>query len=169
WVDGDVILGNPNIKLEVFVPKDDNIHFICATDYVGLNDGIFMIRVNSWSLNFMMRAMAYQYYHKEEDMYFADQAALNSVLVNDQEEEHYMIVPQDWFNRYRNNIKPGDFIIHFAGDPHRNEDAKKIRQNMYSKPDWCAGQTNKQLREKVLKYYEEHSKIEDRIKLKLFT
>jgi len=167
WVDSDVLLTNPNIKLEVFIPKDSNINFIAAKDGNGLNAGVFMIRVCSWSLNFMMRAVTYQYYFNEEVLSFSDQSALNNVLVKFQEEKHYVIVPQNWFNNYIYDIKPGVFLIHFPGKKNKDELSSKIRKEVYADPQWGSHRTNKKLREEVLKYYEEQSKPEKKIKLKI--
>jgi len=169
WTDSDVVLANPNIKLEAFIPKDNNIHFIATTDHHGLNAGVFLIRVCSWSLNFLMRAITYQYYFNEDVLEFSDQSALNNVLVKFNEEDHYVIVPSKWFNKYPNNIKTNDFnfIIHFAGKKNKDELSSQIRNEIYSDPKWGTGMTNKQLREIVLKYYEEQTKPEKKKKLKM--
>jgi len=48
WVDSDVILANPNIKLEAFLPNENmnNIHFIISDDVNELNNGVFFLRVH---------------------------------------------------------------------------------------------------------------------------
>jgi len=170
WVDSDVVLSNPNIKLEVFVPTDNDIHLLFSTDHNGLNAGVFLLRVHSWTLNFLMRAKSYQYYNKEEDLYFVDQAALNNALVTDHEELHYMIVPSQWFNsqQFRHPRKKGDLIYHFAGrDTNKNAYSAKFRKQIYSDPTWCRGLTNKQLRETVLEYYENNKDVNKRKKLSI--
>jgi len=167
WVDSDVVLANPNVKLEVFIPKDNNIHFIAATDMQGLNAGVFLVRVCSWSLNFMMRAITYQYYFNEDVLEFSDQSAMNNVLVKFKEEKHYVIVPQQWFNTYKRNYRVGDFIIHFAGSKAKDEESSEKRKEVYNNPNWESQRTNKKFREEVLKYYEEQSKPEKKKKLKM--
>jgi len=153
WVDGDTMLANPNIKLEAFIPTDNNIHFIAASDKNGLNAGVFLIRVNPWSLNFMMRSISYLYYNPKMRLEFADQTSMNNVLISDKEDKHYVIVPQDWFNKYQHYKKPGDFLIHFAGRKDKDGESKQHRAEVYSNPDWCAAKTNKQVRKDVLEYY----------------
>jgi len=153
WVDGDTILGNPNIKLETFLPMDNDIHFMAARDGHGLNAGVFFIRVNSWSLNFMMRSISYQYYNRKVKVGFADQTSMNNVLVTDKEDKHYVIVPQRWFNIYSYLKKPGDFIIHLAGRPKKDELSKEIHNEIYANDDWIKAKTNKQLRKEVIDYY----------------
>jgi len=153
WVDSDVVLANPNIKLEAFLPVDKNIHFIAASDENGLNAGVFFIRVHSWSLNFMIRAIAYRFTDKKLKLEFADQTSMSNILINDKEEQHYTIVPQHWFNIYLKNMDSGDFLIHFAGLEEKDQKANLIREEIYKGTEWSRAQTNKQLRNKVLEYY----------------
>jgi len=153
WVDSDTVLTNPNIKLETFIPLDNNIHFIAAADKNGLNAGIFLIRVHSWSLNFLMQSISYQHYYPKEKLEFSDQTSMNNVLCRGEEDEHYVIVPQQWFNKYHHYRKNGDFLLHFAGRKDKNGEAKDVREEVYNNPDWLKGLTNKQMREEVIKYY----------------
>jgi len=163
WVDGDVILANPNIRLESFLPNEkmNNVHFICADDVNGLNAGVFLIRVHPWSLNFIMRAISYSYYDKK-GLKFADQSSLNNVLTKSKhDKEHYIVVPQSWFNSYIGLNKNGDFLLHLAGHVNKNEEATTFREHISSDESWY-GKTNKEMREEVLKYYalpkkEQHS------------
>jgi len=153
WVDGDTVLTNPNIKLETFLPLDNKIHYIAAADRHGLNAGVFLIRVCSWSLNFMMRSVAYHFYNKKLKVGFADQTSMNNVLVTDKEDQHYVIVPQQWFNVYTNSKKPGNFIIHFAGRKEKGRESKEHREKLYANNDWINAVSNKKLRKEVLDYY----------------
>jgi len=107
WVDSDTLLGNPNIKLETFLPLNNKVHFISSADINDLNAGVFLIKVHPWSLNFLMRAVSYQYFYPEEELLYADQTSMRNVLVRGNEDEHYVVVPPRWFN----NIKlPGYFL-----------------------------------------------------------
>jgi len=153
WVDGDTAITNPNIKLETFLPVDNDIHYIAARDGRGLNAGVFMIRVNSWGLNFMMRSIAYQYYNPKIKTGFSDQTSMNNVLVADKENRHYVIVPQEWFNAYVRIKKPGIFLIHYAGRPDKEKESRQIRKEVYSNSEWAMAKTNRQLRQEVLEYY----------------
>ncbi|ORX80542.1 hypothetical protein BCR32DRAFT_268809 [Anaeromyces robustus] len=154
WVDSDTMLSNPNIKLETFLPEDNNIHFIAAADINGLNAGAFLIRVNPWSLNFMMRSLSYIYYNRKMRLEFSDQTSMNNVLVTDKEDKHYVIVPQHWFNNYPGEKQNGDFIIHFAGLKDKKDgDSKQLRKEIYDNPEWFTAKTNKKLRKEVLEYY----------------
>jgi hypothetical protein len=162
WVDSDVIILNPNIKLEAFLPNDNmsNIHIISAIDYLGkkqyccgLNAGIFFIRVHEWSLNLLMRAISYPYFNKEKDIHHSDQTSLNNVLIESNETEHYVIVPQQWFNN--RHIKKGDFLFHIMGfgSKNKNETFKKFLNETKNDEGWYS-KTNEEMRKEVLKYYE---------------
>eukprot|EP00833_Pecoramyces_ruminatium_P005443 jgi/Orpsp1_1/1179475/evm.model.c7180000069468.1 len=160
WVDSDVIILNPNIKLESFLPTDNKIHLIAAYDYwgrkdfcCGLNAGIFFIRVHEWSLNLLMRAVSYPYFNIEKEICQSDQTSLNNVLIESNEFNHYVIVPQQWFNNF--HIKKGEFLYHIMGGTF--EEKNKILKEFYNKTknddDWFS-KTNKETREEVLNYYE---------------
>jgi len=153
WVDGDVMLANPNIKLETFLPEDDKIDLIIAADHHGLNAGVFLIRVNSWSLNFMIRSLAYQYYNINEKLEFADQTSMNNVLIKDKEDEHYVIVPQSWFNTYPDKKHGGEMILHFAGRKDKNKDLKDTHREIDNNPNYLKAKTNRMLRKEVLQFY----------------
>jgi len=153
WADGDTAILNPNIKLESFIPEDNDIHFIGTRDQNSLNAGLFMIRVNSWTLNFLMRAMSYQYYNPDRRVSFSDQASLNNVLVQFKEERHYVVVPQAWFNDYFGHRKPGYFIIHFAGRKDKEEASRQARNEAYADKEWGKAKTNMQMRKEVVEYY----------------
>jgi len=155
WVDSDVILANPNIRLEAFLPNENmsNIHFIGSDDVNGLNAGVFLIRVHPWSLNFIMRGMSYSYFHKNKGLKYADQSSLNNVLTESKEDDtHYIIVPQSWFNSYIGLNKNGDFLLHLAGHVHKDSEAKTFRDHISNDETWY-GKTSKEMREEVLKYY----------------
>ncbi|ORX76243.1 hypothetical protein BCR32DRAFT_236712 [Anaeromyces robustus] len=155
WVDSDFVIINPNIKLETFLPTNDmdNIHLIASDDFNGLNAGIFFLRVHPWSLNLLMRVMSYSYYNIQKPLEFEDQTALNNVLVESKDdEEHYIIVPQDWFNSYLSNKEKESFLIHLAGESNKNWKAYFLRnENINNNGKYYI--KNKELRKKVLKYY----------------
>lgn len=93
----------------------DKIHFIVSDDFNGLNCGVFFIRVHPWSLNFLMRATSYFYYHQEKYLLFADQSSKNNILTaSNDTDEHYIIVPQYWFNTYIGDKKKRSFFNSFS-------------------------------------------------------
>jgi len=155
WVDSDVLIVNPNIKLETFLPPliNDEIHLIISKDDNGLNAGIFFLRVHTWSLSFMMRSSVYTYYNKPRLLFYSDQASMNNVLVeNESDKEHYILVPQKWFNMYLNKVEPGYFLIHFAGIVSKEERAKEVRIYLAGNPYYYAT-TSEDVRKEVEEYY----------------
>jgi len=161
WVDGDVTLVNPNIKLDAFIPPEDqdDIHLVISDDYIGLNAGIFLIRVHPWSLNFLMKACSYTYYNKEKNLPYADQSAMLHVLLDFKEEGHYIAVPQNWFNSYccssdtyEGHVEKGDFLQHFAGQVNKENDVENFRKLVSQDDSWYS-RTNSEMRKTVLKYY----------------
>ncbi|ORX86843.1 hypothetical protein BCR32DRAFT_289774 [Anaeromyces robustus] len=155
WIDSDVILANPNIKLETFLPNDENIHFVIATDHHGLNAGVFMIKVHPWSLNFMMHSIAYQFFINGRHLEYADQTSMNDVLIlnDDIERAHYAVVPQNWFNSYPDRRHSGDMVLHFAGRKNKKKDSMETRLELKNDPNYLKDKTNKQMREEALEFY----------------
>jgi len=157
WVDSDVILANPNIKLETFLPNEkmDLIHLIVSDDINGLNCGVFFIRVHPWSLNLLMRAYSYFYYHPDRYLLFADQSSINNVLTSSSDaEEHYIIVPKYWFNSYIDDKEKGEFLVHLAGQSDKSLKAKQFRLEIKNDTEWYTSMNNNDLRKKVLEYYD---------------
>jgi len=151
WLDGDVSITNPTIKLETFLPEDENINFVAATDYNGLNAGVFFLKVNSWSYNIIINAMSYPHFKEKEYLRFAEQTALNNVLSKEENTKHYYVVPLDWFNRFYGGRVKGDFIVHFPGHKHKDQKAQNLRKEVGEK--WYKANNNESLRKKVLNYY----------------
>jgi len=149
WVDNDVVLCNPNIRLEAFLPDENmsHIHLILADINHVLNPGVFFIRVHPWSLNFIMRAMSYSYYNKDKKIENED--FIKDVLINSEKSDHCVVVPQKWFNDYSNRNKTGDFLLHTSKD----NEAKEIRNQIRNNDNWYK-KKSKEMRDEVLQYYQ---------------
>jgi len=154
WVDSDVVLTNPNIKLESFLPPADKnqVHFIASNDLNGLNLGVFFLRVHSWSLNLLIRALSYTYYHNEKNLEYLEQTCINNLLLESGEDEHYIMVPQTWFNAYLSNVEEGDFLIHLAGEKEKDWKARDIRTKIRQYQYWLK-KSNQDIKEAVTQYY----------------
>ncbi|ORX58452.1 hypothetical protein BCR36DRAFT_276944 [Piromyces finnis] len=157
WSDADTIISNPNIKLETFLPPDEmnQIHLVIASDYNGLNSGIFLLRVHPWSLNMIIRSLSYYYYNPYRLLKFHDQSSQNNVLTKSDEKDHYIIVPQYWFNRYYEVIdgNKGGFLIHLAGVHNKANVAKIVRLDIMKNIELYTSKTNEELRDEILQYY----------------
>jgi len=110
---------NQEIPLEIFEPPSDfsHINWLAGKDYNGLNAGVFLIRVNQWSLNLLTRVMSYKHYYPEEDYTFEEQSILARLTENDEEfKDQSIYVPKAWFNAYfytLHEVKPGLLLSHF--------------------------------------------------------
>jgi len=143
----------------------DLIHFIGTIDFNGFNGGVFFIRVHPWSLNFLMRASTYFYYNQEDYLLFADQSSMNNILTSSKDaENHYIIVPQYWFNSHIDDKQKGDFLVHLAGQRNKTERARKLRSQIEEDPEWYTSVSSKDLRKKVLEYYDLPKEKQEKIK-----
>jgi len=135
----------------------NKVHFIVADDKTGLQAGVFFIRVNEWSLDIVLKTLTYCYFNSNKFLKYHDQSAINNVLTEYDEKEHYVVVPQRWFNNNFKTIRKGDFLLHIMGN-NRNE--RKGKNNIFKKylnytnyeEDWYL-KSNKEMRKEVLEYY----------------
>ncbi|KAI9732445.1 MAG: hypothetical protein M1834_001653 [Cirrosporium novae-zelandiae] len=135
WFDADTIITNPNIPLDIFLPPDDfsYIHILLTNDWNGLNNGVFPIRVHSWSVELMSAVIAFKTYHPDVLLTFRDQSALSEVLKEPRFLKQSMYLPQRWFNAYQGEInetvhpfqaRRGDMLVHFPGLPRETRDER---------------------------------------------
>lgn len=140
WVDGDVVIMNPNVPLEIFLPPPDgwdHVHAVVTNDHRGLNNGVFFLRVHEWSVWLMNSCLNTQIHDPSLDLEFADQSALQYWLNQERFRNNTIHVPQRWFNAYAgyrgastdlfadpmkpsykykaNSVKEGDLLVHHAG------------------------------------------------------
>lgn len=119
YFDADSIIMNQEIPLEIFEPPSDfnHINWMAGKDYNGLNAGVFLLRVNQWSLNLLNRVMTYKHYHPDEEYVFEEQTILARLTENDEEfQKQSIYVPKAWFNAYfysLQEVKPGLLLSHF--------------------------------------------------------
>jgi len=119
YFDADSIIMNQEIPLEIFEPPSDfsHINWLAGKDYNGLNAGVFLIRVNQWSLNLLTRVMTHKHFFPEEDYTFEEQSILARLTENDDEfKDQSIYVPKVWFNAYfytLHEVKPGLLLSHF--------------------------------------------------------
>lgn len=138
WFDADTIIMNYNIPLELFLPKENdetlkNIHVLIADDWNGLNNGIFGIRVSRYAAELFAGILAFRDFEPETQLSFQDQSAMDFMLKRRKFVNHVAKVPQRWFNAYATDdenagasyIRPGDFLVHFAGVSDRETQMNK--------------------------------------------
>jgi hypothetical protein len=154
WTDRDSIILDQCRSLEEFLPSpakssstkegkasDDHedIYLLATKDWNGLNNGIFLLRVNDWAVDLFTAILAFRYYRPYVDLPFTEQSAMEIVMKEPQFKEKVRIVPQHWFNAYpkgkaqefrdrttedgleKYHARRGDFLLHFAGISHRDK------------------------------------------------
>lgn len=108
-------------------------HLIVTNDWNGLNNGVFLVRVNQWAVDLFSDINAFRYYRPNVSLPFTEQSAMEIVMKEPKFEPNVQVVPQYWFNAYpqaspgdfetktdTEGLKPyharrGDFLLHFAG------------------------------------------------------
>jgi len=171
WMDSDVIIANPNLKLETFLPDENmsNVHIIVGVDYLGrkdiccgINAGVLFLRVHEWTLDILMRSMSYPYFNPKDELQFHDQTALNNALLDFNETEHYIVTPAEWFNTFHIQDNKGNFLFHIMGLSNKKGTLYKFLDESKGDEDYLK-KTNEEMRKTVLEYY--HKSKEEQIKL----
>jgi hypothetical protein len=109
--------------------------YTCSTkDYNGLNNGVFLIRVNRWAVDLFLAILAFRYYRPDVELPWTEQSAMGLLLGKPQFGDNVAWVPSWWFNAYppgwdeedfaplngdkdarQYHARRGDFLVHFAG------------------------------------------------------
>jgi len=83
WHDRDTILMNPNVPLEVFLPPEPefaHINLLVTRDRNGLNNGVFLVRVNQWGLKMFASALSVREYEPGVVLKYSEQSAMEQVI-----------------------------------------------------------------------------------------
>lgn len=130
WFDADTVVMNREIPLEAFLPPSDreDVHLLYTKDWNGLNNGVFILRVSTWSLEMLSSILAYRTFKPDEELAFTEQTAMERVIAMPQYKDSVVQCPPQWFNAYpgehteeldgRNvhfGHRPGQLLVHFAG------------------------------------------------------
>ena len=124
WVDADLILLNPSVPLETFLPPENGpqIHFLGNRDHKGLNTGTFFLRVHPWSIRMLEKATALPMYLPDIDLDTSvDQTAMSIVMSEAEFSQNHEVLfqPRVWYNSYQFHHafegKDGDLLVHFPG------------------------------------------------------
>ena len=122
WFDSDIIVMNPNVPLDIFLPPEKDfghVDLMFTNDHNGLNNGAFFIRVSEKGVRFLVDCLALHTFRPEVKLKYSEQSAMEvmasdvglrrrrkqlwSMLTTKQAKyvNKTMIVPQRWFNAYR--------------------------------------------------------------------
>jgi hypothetical protein len=105
---------NPHTPLEIFLPPDSvaelsNVHLLMASNWDGLNSGVFALRVHPWSVSLLSAVLAYPVYRAEalQKDRFRDQSAFQWLIQAEDSpladtpmegQDNWAEVPMRWFN-----------------------------------------------------------------------
>ena len=129
WVDGDTIILNPYVPIEALLPPEDDpewddVHLLVSYDWNGLNNGVFPVRVNIWSVELFSAILSFRFYRPEQQLQFRDQSAMDFLIQDEHFAPNVIRTPQRWFNAYQGEhnetletfqVRTGDLLVHFAG------------------------------------------------------
>ncbi|KAJ4356778.1 uncharacterized protein N0V89_004814 [Didymosphaeria variabile] len=130
WHDRDTVLMNPQIPLDIFVPPDpefSHIHLLVTNDRNGLNNGVFMVRVNQWAFKLFASALSIREYQPEIVLKYTEQSGMEEAIKRPWWASNVAYVPQRWFNGFppdteknednnRAHSREGSLLIHFASN-----------------------------------------------------
>ncbi|KAL3420061.1 galactosyl transferase gma12 mnn10 family protein [Phlyctema vagabunda] len=155
WNDADIVIMNPNIPLDIFIPPSpefDNVNLLVTNDRHGLNNGVFLIRVNDWSVKLLSGIISYHFFRPQVELKYTEQSGMEEMIQDPYWKKSVVYVPQFWFNSYPVSVhrehkkdiriyeyRPGALQIHFAS----NRDGKRPeRMNSYMDKAEKAGDAN---------------------------
>lgn len=161
----------------VFPPWNpvDNIHLLVTRDWNGLNNGIFLLRVNRWAVDLFTAILALRYYRPGVDLPFTEQSAMGILIDEPQFRESVVWTPQWWFNAYPRpkedfsllredaleqkaeelHARRGDFLVHFAGRGDREEAMTPwLKKAESAMTGWALETPERHLDEEISRFWE---------------
>ncbi|KAF2104333.1 hypothetical protein NA57DRAFT_51166 [Rhizodiscina lignyota] len=113
WVDAHVVLLNPQIPLDIFLPVQDNnfreTHFIGTRNDGDFVPSVFFIHVHPWSIKLLVKAMAVPMIDELAELGSAmDRRALSYILDETEFRDSVIYQPWHWFHEsFSSNAKEG--------------------------------------------------------------
>ena len=83
WHDRDTILMNPNVPLEMFLPPEPefgHVNLLVTSDKNGLNNGVFLVRINQWALKLLASALSIREYQSEVPLKYTEQSGMEETI-----------------------------------------------------------------------------------------
>ncbi len=74
---------NPSISLDIFIPPSPEfsyINLLYTHDRNGLNNGVFLLRVNDWSVRLLSAVIAFHHFRPEVKLKYTEQSALEEMI-----------------------------------------------------------------------------------------
>jgi mannan polymerase II complex MNN10 subunit len=193
WVDRDTLVLDKCRPMSSFLPPepsplmeqrqrskndshgttDNTTHLLVNNDLNGLNNGVFLIRVNSWAIDLFNTILAFRYYKPDVELKFTEQSAMEKVIGNEKFSAHVRTVPQHWFNCYpyglpehfrersnetglgKEHVRRGDYLLHFAGNTKKDEAINGWLDMLQELPDvWEHKTVQRDVSEEVMNLWE---------------
>ncbi|KPM45266.1 hypothetical protein AK830_g1302 [Neonectria ditissima] len=114
--------------------KGNPTHLLVSNDWNGLNNGVFLVHVDQWSIELFSDILAFRHFRPDVKLRFTEQSAMEIIIKEDKYKSGVQYVPQHWFNAYPEGVadelisranttglperaaRRGDFLVHFAGN-----------------------------------------------------
>lgn len=175
WVDRDTLILDPCRPSWSFLPPlETNKNLIVTNDWNGLNNGVFLVRVNTWAIDLFTTTLAFRYYRPETALRFTEQSAMEIVIKEPRFGREVQWVPQQWFNAYDRvggphiyasqalfaeiditNARRGDFLVHFAGIGNKSEAINNWMDTLAGMDDvWETGSAQRNLTQEVAEFWQ---------------
>jgi mannan polymerase II complex MNN10 subunit len=182
WVDRDTMILDQCRPISSFLPPEDprswwggnqaklehdtsnrtEVNLLTTSDWNGLNNGVFILRVNQWAISLFTAILAFRHYNPSVHLPFTEQSAMEHVMQTEPFKHQTQIVPQHWFNAYdyggammfalRENVhglseekaRRGDFLVHFAGQGNKAKLIGEYKNMLQGLPNvWQEGSTQR--------------------------
>ncbi|KEQ93288.1 glycosyltransferase family 34 protein [Aureobasidium subglaciale EXF-2481] len=119
WVDPDTLVLNQQVPLELFVPPlEEEINLIATHDDNGyFNGGVFFLRVDTWSLEFLIQVLAVPLTDRKHHVSLnKDHAALEQIMESQRFRNRVTYQPRIWYNAFDSNKtyegEAGGLMVH---------------------------------------------------------
>jgi ADP-heptose:LPS heptosyltransferase len=116
WLDADAVIMNFDFPATQLIREDCDCLF--ASDFNGLNSGIFLARHCDWTLRFLDATYFLGDLNRDPDGFGPkwEQNTFKLLLAHFTEvSDRVVILPQRAMNSYPDDYAPGDFILHLGG------------------------------------------------------
>jgi mannan polymerase II complex MNN10 subunit len=150
----------------------EDVNLLVTNDFNGLNNGIFIVRVNEWAISLFTAILAFRHYEPDIQLPFTEQSAMQHVIQTEQFKSQTQFVPQHWFNAYDNGgpaifaqrddttgldpnrVRRGDYLVHFAGSPKKDKAINEYSEMLQTLPDiWEHGTVQRDVSENITDFW----------------
>jgi mannan polymerase II complex MNN10 subunit len=193
WVDRDTMILDQCRPMSTFLPPEKSyfgswwggdqgkeeaaniteVNLLASTDGNGLNNGVFLLRVNQWAISLFTAILAFRHYNPDVPLRFTEQSAMEHAIQTEAFKYQTQIVPQHWFNAYddggammyalRDNVQElgadkvrrGDYLVHFAGHVEKGKIIGEYKEMLQGLPDiWEKGIVQRDVDQDIAAFWE---------------